>query len=513
MSGSLKKFFIAYFLPLIFILTLINRFIFLDFGIPYVLQADEVEMSEYSLKYAVNFKRFVQGDMNFFKPFSFVYGTLPTYTNTILLVPFLKITSWMEWSQDRYFIYLYLRTIYALFSVFTCIGVYFLSKQITKNKSISFLASILFSINYSFFWLSKYLNNDVLIVLFLVYFLIFYLKFVESTKTKYLYLSMLFLGFGISTKITFGLVLIYPIFDLIFKKFYKKLSISLTIIFFIYLITNPFTFIFPLEFINRVLEMRVKENGIVIDSYNTSTLKYFYSLINNLTIPIVVLGLFKILYDLKNKKIEITSYIIIIFIVFFSSSSRLVDRWVLPIYPLLIINFFAMIVLINFKYVKEFFIGLVFILTLNSYVSSNLELSQGSNLKKAYLDFMNNYTKEGKSVYIVTERGLNPFGYVIRKEMSYAQAPVRLYVSEGAFDYFPENPENYDFIVFSSKVRDYYLNPYIYDLNPSYVEKWEGFFNTLVDKDKFEVLGFYGSAQKSLINQENIIIFKKKSSN
>jgi len=510
---NLKKYLINWLLPTIFGLILVTRFLYLDFGLPYVLQADEVEMAEYSLKYAVNLNKFFAGDIYFFKPFSFVYGTLPSYMNTLLLVPFLKFTSFFDLSQDRYYIYLYLRVWYTLFSVFACLGVYFLAKQITKNKLISYLAAILFSINFYFLWLSKYLNNDLLVVLFLIYFIYFYLKFTETQKSKFLYLSMIFVGLGVATKVTFGLVLLYPIVDLILRKFYKKLSISFSIIFFVYLITNPFTFLFPFEFIQRILEMRVKENGIVIDSYNTSYFKYIISLMDNITIPVVVLGIFKILLDFKNKKFDITSYIILIFIVFFSTSQRLVDRWVLPIYPLLIINFFIMISFIKMKYLKELIIGIVFLFSFNNYAQANIELSNGSNLKKAYLDFIENHTEPGKIIYIVTERGLNPFGYVVRKEMFYAQAPVRLYVNEGAFEFFPDNPTNYDFIVFSSRVRDYYLNPYIYDLNPDYVVRWEGFFKELLNPEKFEVLGFYGSPNKSLLNQENIIIFKKKTSN
>jgi hypothetical protein len=324
---------------------------------------------------------------------------------------------------------------------------------------------------------------------------------------------MIFLGLGVSTKITFGLVLIYPFFDLIRKRFFKKLSISLTIIFFVYLITNPFTFVFPIEFIQRILEMRVKENGIVIDSYNTNYFKYLISLIDILTAPVVILGLFKIFKDFKEKKFDITSVIIIIFIVFFSTSQRLVDRWVMPIYPLLIINFFIILENIKIKCLKEFIIGTVFFLTLSSYIQTNVELSKGANLHKAYLEFMEKYIEPNKSVYIVTERGLNPFGYVIRKNMSYAQAPVKLYVNEGAFEYFPDEPANYDFIVFSTKVRSYYLNPYIYEINPDYSLKWEEFFGKLLDQEKFELLGFYGSYEKSLLNQENIFIFKKKSTN
>jgi len=113
----------------------------------------------------------------------------------------------------------------------------------------------------------------------------------------------------------------------------------------------------------------------------------------------------------------------------------------------------------------------------------------------------------------VTERGLNPFGYVIRKNMMYAQAPVNLYVSNGAFESFPDNPSNYDFIVLSSRVVDYYSNPYIFELNPGFVSKWGTFFNDLYDSRKYEIIGFYGREGKSFVNQENITIFKKISTN
>ena len=108
---------------------------------------------------------------------------------------------------------------------------------------------------------------------------------------------------------------------------------------------------------------------------------------------------------------------------------------------------------------------------------------------------------------------MNPFFDFSKKGMIYSQAPVVLYESEGGFESFPDNPANYDFIIFSTKVRSYYLNPYIYQLNPNYSLRWESFFTTLLDSNKFELVGFYGSGTKSLINQENVLIFKKKISN
>lgn len=514
MYKFLKKHLTIYlFLPFVFIALLLSRFFYLDFGLPYVQQADEIEMVEYSLKYAVNLNKFFEGDLHFFKPFSFVYGSLPAYMNTILLVPFLKFTSFFELSQDRYYIYLYLRIIYAIFSILTCIGVYLVAKQVSKNKIIAYLSAILFSLNFYFLWLSKYLNNDILIVLFTVYFVYFYLRFNETLKKRFLYLSMIFVGLGVATKITFLIVLIYPIFDLILKKSYKKLSISLTIVFFVYLITNPFTFIYPNEFIGRILEMRVKENGVVIDSYNTSVFKYLSSLIDNLTALVAVLGFVKILKDIKEKKFDITASIVIIFVVFFSISNRLVDRWVLPIYPFLIINFFIVTFTLQKKYFKEVVFGITFFITIGNFIQTNIELSLDSTMKNAYLDFKDKYFENGKSIYLVTERGMNPFYEFSKKGMIYDQARLNLYVSEGGFESFPENPSKYDYIVFSSKVRNYYLNPYIVAINPDYSYKWESFFRELLKPENFELISFYGSDMRSSINQENIYIFKKKTSN
>lgn len=501
---------VRFLLVLLLILILLGRFLYLDYGLPYIQQADEVELVEYPLNYAVNIKKIFHGDYEFFKPFSFVYGTFPAYLNTLLLVPFLKFTSFFELSQDRYFIYLYLRVIYALFSIFSCLGVYFVAKELTKDRFIPLLASLLVSLNYTFLWLSKYLNNDSLIVLFTIWFVYFYLKFSKSLENKFLYLSIFFIALGISTKITFIIVLLYPVIDLVLKKKFKEIIFSSLLILFVYLVTNPFTFIFPQEFFNRVLEMRIKENGIVVDSFNTSPFKYLNSVYLNLGLLITIFGFYKIYLDFVNKKIDVTTITAIVFILFFSISQRLVDRWVVPIYFILIINSLLIIYELKGKLLQKLILLTLFLVFANKFIGVNLELSENAPMRNSYLFFKDKYFLPEKRIYIVTEKGLNPYFDLGKKGMGYFQAPVVLYESEGAFKSFPDNPKNYDFIIFSTKVRDYYLNPYIQKINPQYSNKWETFYLELTNSNNFEIVGFFGSNNPSLINKENILIFRKK---
>ena len=495
----------------LFILGLLfsTRFLFLDFGLPFTFQADEVEMVEYSLKYSVNIKKLFVGDFYFFKPFSFVYGTLPAYLNSILLIPFLKITSIFSLSQDRYYIYLYLRVIYAIFSILTCVGVFYLAKQMSKDKNISFLATILFSLNFYFYWMGKYLNNDVLVVLFTIFFLLYYLKFKELGKNLYFYLAMLFLGFGVSTKITFGIAIIYPFLELLIKKDFKKILIVVGIIFSIYLITNPFTFIFTNEFIQRVMEMRIKENGIVIDSYNTSYFKYLFSLFDVITIPVCIFSLYFVIEKIIKKKFDITIFIVLFYLLFFSFSNRLVDRWLLPIYPILIIISLQFLDKFKQKFLKKVILFLIIFQTLGQFVLANYELSLNSNMLKSYYSFKENLTTKPAKVYLITERGLNPYTSLNIADLSLTTQQFIPYVSENAFNLFPYNPENYDYVIFSSKVRRYYSNPYIYKLNPEYYSRWEKFYQDL-NSDKFEKVSSFETPFPSALDQENIYIFRKK---
>jgi len=493
---------------IILIPILLSRFLFLDFGLPLIPQADETELVEYSLNYAVNIKKLFEGDINFFKPFSFVYGTFPSYLNTFLLTGFLKFTSFFDLSQDRYFIYLYLRYFYAAIGAVTCILVYFLIKTLTQNQNIIKITTLLFALNFTFLNLSKYLNNDVLMVFVGVLFFLFFQKLRENESFKNVLILGIILGLGVGTKITFGLFVILPIIYLLKKK---KINLFFLLSFFsiiFYAISNPFTFINFNEFSQRILEMRVKENGIVIDSYDPGFFKYLFSIDQNLSTPILVFFIIGFLIKLYKKEFNYQMLIITIFIVFFSFSSRLVDRWLVPIYPLIIFYAIEFLSKFKIKILSKLIIGLMFLdfAMYNSLLS--IEYSQIPNINQSYNYFKNELQISNSKILVITHRGQQPFTSLNNKDgNSITDFQFNPYESEGAFEINPPSFENYDYVIFSSRVLDYYSNPEIAKINPNFKANWERYFQSL-NKDLNLEKSF--KSDFSLTKQENILVFKKR---
>lgn len=493
---------------LVFIPILLSRFLFLDFGLPLVPQADETELVEYPLNYAVNIKKLFEGDIQFFKPFSFVYGTFPSYLNTLFLTGFLKFTSLFDLSQDRYFIYLFLRIIYTLISVATCVLVYFLIKTLTKNQIVVKITTLLFSLNFTFLILSKYINNDVLIVFFGVLFLYIFQKYKSSLNYKIILVLGLILGLGVGTKITFALFALIPTIFLIYKKKIKLLVfLSLSSILF-YALSNPFTFLNFNEFYQRILEMRVKENGIVIDSYNPSFFKYLYSINENLSSPIFVLFILGFILKIYKKENNYITLIIAIFIVFFSFSSRQVDRWLVPVYPFIIFYAIECLSMFKIKIISKIIIGLIIIdFSMFNILVTN-EYSQTPNVNKSFFYLKRDLQVSNSKILVITHRGQQPFSSLNNKDGNLVtDYQFNPYESEGAFEMIPPSFENYDYVIFSSRVSDYYSNPEIEKINPKYKENWANYFESL--KNSFNVEKSF-ETDFSLLKQENILVFKRK---
>ena len=505
---KILTFFKNYFFWIIFSSILISRFLFLDFGLPFIPQADETELVEYPLNYAVNIKKLFEGDVQFFKPFSFVYGTFPSYLNTIFLTGFLKVTSLFDLSQDRYFIYLFLRSIYVLISVATCVLVYFLIKTLTQNQAVVKITTLLFSLNFTFLILSKYINNDVLIVFFGVLFLYIFQKYKSRLNYKNYLVLGLILGLGVGTKITFALFALIPTIFLIYKKKIKLLIFLSLISILFYALSNPFTFLNFNEFYQRILEMRVKENGIVIDSYNPNPLKYFYSIQNNLSISILVFFILSIGVSIYKRNFNLIMFIVIIHIVFFSFSSRLVDRWLVPIYPFILFYAVDFISKFKIKILSNLIFALMFINAGLFFSLINIEYSQTPNINKAYNYFKNILNISNSKVLVITHRGQQPFSSLNNKDGNLVtDFQFNPYESEGAFKTLPPSYENYDYVIFSSRVSDYYSNTEIEKINPKFKENWDNYYESL--KNSFNLEKSFNT-DFSLLKQENILVFKRK---
>ena len=493
---------------IVFIPILLSRFYFLDFGLPLIPQADETELVEYPLNYAVNINKLFQGDYNFFKPFSFVYGTFPSYLNTFLLTGFLKFTSFLDLTQDRFYIYLYLRFFYATIGAVTCILVYFLIKTFTKNQVVVKITTLLFSLNFTFLYLSKYINNDVLIVFFGVLFLLFFQKLQNQENLRNLTILGIILGLGVGTKITFGLFALLPLFYFAKEKKIKQFFVLTIISLLFYSISNPFTLINFNEFYQRIMEMRVKENGIVIDSYDPNPLKYFFSIHTNLFLTILTFFIFGIVVNIYKKNFNYPMLIIAIFIVFFSFSTRLVDRWLVPIYPLIIFYAIEFISTLRIKVLGYMLYGLIFINFTLFYTILSIEFSQTPNINQSFYYFKNELQISNSKILVITHRGQQPFSSLNNKNGNVVTDFQFIpYVNEGAFETNPPSFENYDYVIFSSRVSDYYSNPEISKINPDFKAKWDTYFQNLNNKLSLEK-SF--KSDFSLTKQENIFVFKKR---
>ena len=161
------------------------------------------------------------------------------------------------------------------------------------------------------------------------------------------------------------------------------------------------------------------------------------------------------------------------------------------------------------KYLKILMIVGIFTEVSFKFLLTNLELSYNANLLNAFYTFRNSHSSEFKNVYVLTERGLNPFNSLKRTNLGIDSQQFVPYVSENAFNISPNDVNLYDYVVYSSKVRSYFLNPYIYNLNPKFVEIWEGSYKTL-NSDKFELVYKFETPFNTIINQENIYIYRKK---
>ena len=143
------------------------------------------------------------------------------------------------------------------------------------------------------------------------------------------------------------------------------------------------------------------------------------------------------------------------------------------------------------------------------FLLTNIELSYNANLLNAFYTFRNIHSNEFKNVYVLTERGLNPFNSLKRTNLGVDSQQFVPYVSENAFNISPNDVNLYDYVVYSSKVRSYFLNPYIYNLDPSFVDRWENSYKTL-NSGNFELIYSFETPFDSIINQENIYIYRKK---
>ena len=278
--------------------------------------------------------------------------------------------------------------------------------------------------------------------------------------------------------------------------------------------------------------MKTIEAGAVFSSVNLNPLKYFHGLSNILTLPIFIVGLITVFVisiqlfkNIKSKKLEAgeTKHIflignIFIYILFFSLNKRLVERWVLPIAPILIIystyGVNSLERLISTKYKPKALkvsLLLLFFISYTFYLMTFFkQLNIGDTRSLAYR-WTNDFLKESKNkelkILVYTNKGRDPFSNIKNCDIQM----FHVYESRDAENFKPKNPKDYDIVVTYSGMENNYKNSYVSKKYPDYTTSWVNFEKEINNTTNFIVLKSFETTTLDLMGLSDIYVYQKVS--
>ena len=487
----------------------------INFGLPHCFHADEPEIVELAVKYTYQIRSILK-ERDFYKliPISFVYGMFPTYLLTFITMAFSKIVNLLTINFDKQAIYVFLRVVTAVLSL----GLIPLAIQIYKkafgniSKLETAILIFLMALNWKLVVLSHYVNMDIFLTILLnLAFLSagYYLK--DQKKTIYVILTGLLFGFSIGTKITAGLSL--PLFIYLFakKKDLRSLFGFLFLTYIGFTISNPFSLIFLRDFVFRILEMYLKEGGVVFDSINSNPLKYILSLVSMVTPVVFIASLYGKIETFGRKKgrnlFQLFLFAnILIYLLFFSLNSREVDRWLLPIIPLVLIFSTKGFAELAQTASKKAFIWII-IVTIPTYLYYPLltlkQFNRNTPKSEAYLWLRDNVPQQANK-FAITEEGLDPLnklhGILVKRPKVYSTENAR-------FD-FPPSPIGYDYVILSSKPMNNFKRKEVQEKYPFYSQKWQEFENIVKNPKYFVLEREFTLPKPNLVNLSDVYIYK-----
>ncbi|MFH1399783.1 MAG: phospholipid carrier-dependent glycosyltransferase [Candidatus Woesearchaeota archaeon] len=182
-------------------------------GLPYLYHPDEQDIIDIALG-------FFSGDLN---PHFFIQPTFPMYLIFTLLVPVSLIIFIMSkfrgnqagglyelLLQEKYVFYFVGRLVNILFSVGCVLLVYLITKRLTKNRDLSTLTAVIFSVLPVIVENSKYALNSMPLAFWVLVSFYFCLGISQSNDIRNYILAGFFAGLAASTKY-FGLLVILPV--------------------------------------------------------------------------------------------------------------------------------------------------------------------------------------------------------------------------------------------------------------------------------------------------------------
>lgn len=518
---SLKFYFL---LLVLFLAGWYLRFYHIEFGLPHSFHADEPEFTELAIKYTYELKDVIANN-NWYKliPVSYVYGTLPSYMLTVAVMVFSKIHNVMHWSFEKTDLFIFMRQFTAMFSLLLLPVFYFLYKKLFGRNLIG-LGTLIFllAFNWKLIVHAHYVNADIVLTVLLgLVFLLTVAYFENTSRANLLVLGLVF-GLAVGTKITALISLPLLLYILFVKKdaYGAVAFLFLTLLGFI--LTNPFSIIFMDDFVFRIYSMLFKEGGLVFDSVDTNPFKYLLALVS-MTSPIVgIVFVAGIVHAVAKKAVAIVNKLslhifllgnVAVYLIFFSVQSRLVDRWLLPVLPIIFVYFayfFSELVKI-FSLKKVVFMTTLAIAYLYYPTVLLTQFQRYTPKSEAYLWAQKNILPISTKL-VITEEGLDPMNKLPFSTVE----QFNVYEADGAQFNFPPDPLLYDYVILASKPMTNFKRPEVVKKFPYYAQKWQEFENAVLDERKFDLVQSFALPKtfigiSNLVNLSDVFVYKKKS--
>ena len=501
--------------PIIIILTIgvFFRIYYINFGLPQSFYADEPEIAEPAIKYTYEIRSIIKNN-DYYKliPVSFVYGTFPTYSYTAAVMVFSKILEILNINFEKMDLYVFMRIINAFISSLVMPLSAFLYYKLFKDKFGVIATTLITAMSWKFIVTAHYINVDtVLTALMLTSFITLYSYVIGKKPVLSTILTGILFGLAVGTKVTAALSLPLFLYIFLYKKDVKGFLAFVLISFGIFSLTNPFSIIFARNFAFRTIYLSTKESGVVFDSVNSNPLKYILALFYILTPPVFLLSLYgkfkslKTLADEKAFHIFLTGNVLA-YLVFYTLSHRLVDRWLMPIIPIVIIYSAHGISILKSK-LKGTYFTMVAILLLLIYlyfpVLLLFQFKRQTPKSESYL-----WAKENlnpiSSKLVITEEGLDP----LYKLPSSKVMKSEVYASQGAQYVYPLNAELFNYVILSSRPMENFKRKEVRIKFPEYSKRWSEFEKNVKDLNKFKLIKSFELPRPNIIPLSNVYVYE-----
>lgn len=493
------------------------RVYMLDFGLPFVTFADEDKLGNPAIRYTLNIKDLITHfNVSKIEPDTYVYGTFPVYLNVVPAVIYKAVSVALHKTVDFYGYYLSMRVANLLFSIAIPIFGFLLYKKFIQNSFGSYLFLVLLLFNWKLIVHSHYLNADIILTSLILASFYYLYEFHIKGSNKFLILSSILFGLAVGTKITALLSAPLILLFLLSTKKINKIPVLVVCTVAAFVLSNPFSVLNSTKYLGRIQDMRSKENGIVFDSVDFSPTKYLTSLSDMATFPVFLFGLAGMLLALaktkEQKQAQMHQFLIanfLVYLAFFTFSTRKVDRWVLPMIPvaLFYFSYFSVWAIGRKQAPLRYFSMIVLAGTLVLYCNfAYLLIGQfgGGNPQVLAFRWMRKNVNTPFPKLLVTDSLLDPS----REIKGTKQLKVNVYTSAGAQNQQPDDPTLYEYITVLSRAGDNHHNPIVQKMYPEYAKNWYDFEYLLGDSSHFEVIKEFSAPYPNLIPLSTVTVYK-----